>query len=123
MHYYYFNPFNKQYLFPKGFKHFKLFTTFYQAYTLKGKLMWWLFKNSFLLRVLSNVSKAETVVPILQLQQHITTPAIFAFNRGSIGVEQKISILGVETQTNTEFFIKYADTELARENVNNENNR
>tara|TARA_B110000902_G_C14294287_1_gene582495 strand:+ start:7934 stop:8848 length:915 start_codon:yes stop_codon:yes gene_type:complete len=120
MNYFYFNPFSKQYLFPTGFKQYEIFTTFYQPYTFKGKLLWWLWCNVALFRKLSKVTKPEEVVPIVQLKEYINKDTILAFNRGTIGVEQKISILGVDLKTKEEIFIKYANTDLSRKNVNNE---
>lgn len=120
MHYYYFNPFNKQYLFPQGFKKMALFQTFYQPYSFKGKLIWKLWYHLAFTRTWCKVPKPSTIVPLLQLKPYISSSSILAFNRGSSGVEQKTSILGIDEANNTEFFIKYADSEVARNNVNNE---
>ncbi len=120
MNYYYFNPFNKQYLFPQGFKKIGLFQTFYQPYTLKGKCLWKLWYHLDFIRYWSKVPNPSAIVPLLQLKPYISSSSVLAFNRGSNGVEQKISILGVDKANNSEFFIKYADSEVARINVNNE---
>tara|TARA_B110000238_G_C16007322_1_gene387241 strand:- start:170 stop:943 length:774 start_codon:yes stop_codon:yes gene_type:complete len=71
-------------------------------------------------RKLCQVTKPEQIVPIVQLKKYINNDIIFAFNRGTKGIEQKTSVLGIDLETKEEFFIKYANTELARENVNNE---
>lgn len=120
MNYFYFNPFSKQYLFPSGFKKFQLFTGFYQSYTFKGKLVWWLWCHISIVRSWSKVVKPEQVVPIKELGKYISKDTLFAFNRGTRGIEQKTSILGIDLNTKKEIFIKYADTELSRKNVNNE---
>tara|TARA_B110000114_G_scaffold150691_1_gene161655 strand:+ start:1149 stop:2063 length:915 start_codon:yes stop_codon:yes gene_type:complete len=120
MRYYYFNPFSKQYLFPSGFKKYELFTSFYQAYTFKGKVLWWLWCNVSVFRKLCQVTKPEEIIPIAKLERYIKKDTILAFNRGTKGIEQKTSILGIDLKTQDEFFIKYADTELSRKNVNNE---
>lgn len=120
MNYYYFNPFNKQYLFPQGFKKIGLFQTFYQPYTLKGKCLWKLWYHLDFIRYWSKVPNPSAIVPLLQLKPYISSSSVLAFNRGSNGVEQKISILGVDKANNSEFFIKYADSETAKKNVTNE---
>jgi tRNA A-37 threonylcarbamoyl transferase component Bud32 len=120
MNYFYFNPFSKQYLFPTGFKQYELFTTFYQPYTFKGKVLWWLWCNVSMFRKLCQVTKPEEIVPIVQLERHINKDTILAFNRGTTGIEQKTSVLGVDLKTKNEFFIKYANTVVSRKNVINE---
>lgn len=118
--YYYFNIINKQYLFPKSFKKYELFSTFYQPYTFKGFLVWKLWQNFEFIRRLSIVQFPEKIVPFNQIIKHIETPAILAFNRGSKGEEQKITVLGINPISKKEFFIKYAESNIARNNVNNE---
>lgn len=120
MKYFYFNPFNKQYLFPKGFKNIELFSGFYQPYTVKGRIIWWFWYNFSLLRNLSQVVQPEQEVPLVQLKKYINDSTVLAFNRGTQGVEKKTSILGFDRKNNQEFFIKYADTEIPQRNVNNE---
>jgi hypothetical protein len=43
-----------------------------------------------------------------------------AFNLGSPGDEKKVTVLGIVPKTSIRFFIKYAETKIARENVRNE---
>ena len=43
-----------------------------------------------------------------------------AFNMGTKGVEQKITIIGIDPLTKIPFFIKYGASELARTNIHNE---
>jgi tRNA A-37 threonylcarbamoyl transferase component Bud32 len=120
MNYFYFNPFSKQYLFPTGFKQYELFTTFYQPYTFKWKLLWWLWCNFSVLRKLYQVKQAVEIVPIVELERYINKDTILAFNRGTTGIEQKTTILGIDLKTKNEFFIKYANTVVSRKNVINE---
>lgn len=120
MHYYYFNPFNKQYFFPADYKHHTVFATFYQAYTLTGKITWYLWRKSRVLRKYCLVSDAENIIPIENIKKYISVTSVLAFNRGTVGVEQKVTILGIDTLTDDTFFMKYAETNIARKNVNNE---
>ncbi len=118
--YYYFKPFSKQYYFPKGFKKYRLFTNFYQPYTFKGRLLWLVWLKTSILRSFCLERHPEKVLPLLNLQPFIPEKPMLAFNRGTAGVEQKTTILGVDTESGEQFFIKYAENELARSNVNNE---
>jgi hypothetical protein len=118
--YYYFNPFNKQYYFPEGFQQHPLLTTFYQPYTFAGSLLWFAWKNSSLVRRLCREESIESVVPIDRFQKYLPTSAIMAINRGTLGIEQKMSVLAYDPVSGDEFFIKYAESEIARGNVDNE---
>ena len=66
------------------------------------------------------VKNPESIVPIKEIQSFFESPVVLAFNRGTKSVEQKTTALGVEINSNQEFFIKYAVNSIARGNVNNE---
>ena len=119
MIYYYFNPFDRQYLFPKGYEKHAVFKSFYQAYTFKGKLIWWIWRNIFLIRKWCQVAEPANIVPISELNPYFKNDTLFAFNRGTLGKEQKTSILAIDSEKH-EYFIKYATTEISRKNVSNE---
>jgi len=118
--YFFFNPFSKQYFFPKGFLNYKLFSNFYQPYTLKGKMLWKLWSKSRLLRWVCLEKHPEEMLPILNLQKYLPATSLLAFNRGTLGPEQKTTVLGVDQETGEQFFIKYAETEISQKNVKNE---
>lgn len=118
--YYYFDPFRKQYYFPKDFESYPLFKTFFQPYTLKGRLLWFMWYNFKVLRRLSSTSSLEEILPLENIQKQFKEKVILAFNQGTKGAEQKITVLGVKKGSNDTFFIKYAESEIARRNVNNE---
>lgn len=120
MRYYYFNPFNRQYYFPEGFQQHLLFTTFYQPYTLAGSLLWFAWKNIGLVRQFCKEESAESILPIDRFKGHLPSTAIMAINRGTVGIEQKMSILAYDPISGKEFFLKYAESEIARKNVENE---
>jgi hypothetical protein len=119
MEYYYFNPFNKQYYFPKGFQENKLFKSFYQPYTLAGSLLWFCWCNSIIFRSLFREKEPEKFLPIEVAKNHSSANSILAFNRGTVGAEQKTTILGFDQLTNISFFMKYASSNIAQ-NINNE---
>jgi thiamine kinase-like enzyme len=120
MRYYYFNPFSKQYYFPVGFKNYPIFATFYQPYKNSAKIMWMAWQKSYLFRRVFSTDKPEKMLPIKNIQSYVTPDSILSFNLGTIGIEQKISILGVESITKKAFYIKYATSESACQNVFNE---
>ena len=118
MRYYYIHPFKPQYFFPKDFKAHKIMSTFYSPYSKVGAISWQLFTKSFLFRVLFSKSSIEKYIPEQKIRAIVGDTAIMAFNTGTPGIEQKITALGV--LNNTDFFIKYAQTTLAKDNVTNE---
>lgn len=120
--YYFFNPFSRQYYFPEGFKKFKLFKTFYQPYTLKGRVLWFLWLRFSFLRMFCKAKNPNEILPVNNLKKIVGNQVLLAFNRGTEGVEQKTTVLGINTKTKDEFFIKYAETIIARSNVNIEGN-
>src|ERR1035437_9073954 len=120
MRYYYFNPISKKCYFPEGFQKYPLFKTLYHPYKKSAKLMWKVWQNSSLFRYLFSTSEPEKFLPLDPINQYVSTGSILAFNLGTVGVEQKITVLGVDTQTNDAFFIKYATSEIACKNVFNE---
>lgn len=122
MHYYYFNPFSKQYYFPDGFENYPIFNSFYQPYTFSARLMWFCWRSLGMFRGLFLENRAEKILPIDHIKRYTPASAIMAFNRGTPGKEQKITILGVDQITKKEFFIKYAESSSARKNVINEGN-
>jgi thiamine kinase-like enzyme len=120
MRYYYFNPFSKQYYFPVGFQNYNIFATFYQPYKISAKLMWIIWQNSVVFRRIFSTKEPEKVLPIENIRNYVTPCSILSFNLGTNGIEQKISVLGVERSTNKAFYIKYATSQLACMNVFNE---
>lgn len=120
MKYYYFNPFSKQYYFPEGFGEYPIFQAFYQPYKVTAKLMWRIWLNTPLLRSIFLNNQPENILPLKHINEYIMSDSILAFNFGTKGIEQKISVLGVDKQTKETFFIKYATSEVARRNVYNE---
>jgi len=120
MKYFFFNPFSKQYLFPKDFNKHTIFATFYQPYTLAGTIIWYVWRFIPLLRNISSTKKIDNFIPKQYLQKYVPNGTVMAFNRGTKGIEQKITILGISPSENKPFFIKLAVTPSACENIANE---
>ena len=120
MQYYYFNPFNKQYYFPQGFKKNKLFNSFYQPYTLAGFLLWFCWRNISVFRNLFIEKKPNDVLPIDDILKHVGHSSVMAFNLGTHGIDQKTTVLGYDSKLNTTFFIKYGTSIRAQNNIKNE---
>ena len=119
--YNYFNPINRQYYFQTGFLKYDIFDSFYRPYKVSAIIMWKLWKNIAPIRRLFKANRIEVFIPYIEnLSQHIPDNSIIAINLGTSGVEQKISVLGVDTESDTPFFIKYATTDISKRNQGNE---
>ena len=120
MKYFYIHPFKPQYFFPKGFKKYDLFLSFFSPYSKVGWVSWYLFTRVRFYRFLFAKKNIEDFIPEKDIRKIIGKDPVMAFNRGTIGLEQKITGLGVSNQK--EFFIKYGRTKIAKANVTNEFN-
>lgn len=120
MRLFYFPPLKLQYYFPKQFSCCPVFSTFYQPYTATGRLLWYIWCKMPLFRGIFSVRNLEKILPLEIIMRYTTSTTVLAFNKGTPGPEQKITILGFEFDTKTEFFLKYASSQIARINVSNE---
>jgi len=84
--------------------------------------MWKIWQTSSLFRRIFSTTKPEKFLPLEDIKNYVTPCSILTFNLGTKGVEQKISILGVERSTSAAFYIKYATSKIACTNVCNEGN-
>jgi hypothetical protein len=118
MSYFYFKPGNPQYFFPENFKDHPFFLSFFQPYTQKAKVVWWLWQNFSSFRKLFVIENIEKYIPESLIRSELVGNPILAFNMGSPGPEQKITALGF--QNNSLFFLKFGQGDIARINVLNE---
>lgn len=118
MRYFCLHPLKPQYFFPKNFTRHKVFLSFYQPYSLLGRISWWLFRHVSFVRWLLGKKNVESFIPEKEIRDLTRSSAPMAFNTGTPGPEQKITALGFEN--NEYFFLKYARTPLAASNVTNE---
>jgi hypothetical protein len=122
MRYYYFKPLKPQYFFPEGFEKFPFFLSFYNPYTFAGKISWWLWCNVKILRRFVLCDEIGKYIPEKIITSLVGEKALLAFNSGTIGPEQKVTALGVFLESKEMFFLKYADSPIACQNVQNERN-
>jgi hypothetical protein len=120
MRYYYFDPFRRQYYFPEEFQKYPLFISFYKPYKLIARITWYIWWNIPIIRYLGTTIHAEKHLPLNQITPFVPTGSVLAFNMGSEGDENKITVLGIDPTTNETFFIKYATNKIACLNVFNE---
>ncbi|MFA5299573.1 MAG: hypothetical protein WC389_15395, partial [Lutibacter sp.] len=92
--------------------------SFFKPYSFVGSVSWMFFKNSQLYRNFYSLDSIEQYIPEKQIKSIVGQDAIMAFNKGTLGPEQKITALGV--LNDQAFFIKYAQTSISKENVLNE---
>lgn len=118
MRYFYIHPFRPQYFFQKECRKYSFFRTFFQPYTIKGAISWWLYWHTYLYSLIFSKKNIEKYVPELRLRSIIGNNAVLAINAGSPGPEQKITLIGLHNDT--PFFSKYARTETAVKLVENE---
>ena len=118
MRYFYIHPFRPQYFFPKGFKKYDLFLNFFKPYSFYGKISWFLFTKIAFYRALFITNNIDRNIPEASIRKIVGTEPLMAFNKGTVGPEQKITALAIKNKN--EFFIKYGQTDIAKENIANE---
>ena len=120
MIYYFIHPFKPQYFFPRGFKKHSLFLNFFMPYTLMSKISWLLFFRIGVYRTFFIKRNIEKSIPESAIRRIVGNELLMAFNKGTKGPDQKITALGINISNKNEFFIKYGQTVIAKENVTNE---
>lgn len=121
MKYYRFKTHTTSYYFPELKKNQSYMYGLYSAYGSKiVKLYWWVFKNCFLVRTLHTVNEKNFTFPYELIKTVEGENSLMAFNMGSPGTEQKISILGYDYSTQSPFFAKFSQKKRAMELSKNE---
>ncbi|MCM8568757.1 phosphotransferase [Gramella jeungdoensis] len=77
-----------------------------------------MFRKIGLFRLLLAKDNIEAYIPDKRIRSVIGKNVLIAFNRGTIGPERKVTGLCMEKKR--KFFIKYADSKIAIDNVRNE---
>lgn len=85
-----------------------------------SKIYWSLFKKFQLIRMLTSVKEESLPFPYSIIQNCVGKNSLLAFNMGSPGTEQKISILGYDYSTQSPFFAKFSQKKRAMELSKNE---
>lgn len=89
----------------------------YKPYNFFGKLLWNFWQNSFVFRRMFVTHHIEKVIPIKNLEKHIPSSTVIAYNTGTTGVERKITAVGYDLNKKDIFFLKYGSSQIARVNV------
>src|SRR5690554_6068669 len=109
MNYFKFSTYTTQYYFPKINKETKFLYKLYSPYnSLKAKVYWYLFRNSYCLRYFNKISKLELPSKLLLILNIEQDKSLMSFNMGTPGEEQKVSILGYDKETQRKFFAKFS---------------
>jgi len=116
--YYYLHPNTPQYFFPEGFQQHSIMLSFYMPYTLKGRLSLALFSNFSIYRNCFKLNDIDEYVPAAIIREAVGHSALLAFNKGTEGPEQKTTVIGYDS--GEYFFCKYAQNNVAKDNVKNE---
>ena len=121
MLYYRFKTFTTSYYFPKLSKEQRYMYGLYSAYGGKlSRLYWSLFKKYLFVRLFTSINENKLPFPYLTIKNCLGNETLLAFNMGSPGIEQKISILGYDIKKHTPFFAKFSQKEKAKILTKNE---
>ncbi len=119
--YYRFKTFTTSYYFPGLNKDLQFMYGLYSPYGgFLSRLYWWLFRKNCIVRCLTYVKESKLPFPYDEIKQADGTDCLMAFNMGSPGVEQKISILGYDNTTGQPFFSKFSQKPAAMKLTENE---
>lgn len=115
MIYYCFKTFTTSYYFPKLKTYQQYMYGLYSSYGgILSKIYWSFFKKSSFVRSLTSLRHDQLPLPFQQIKENLGFNALLAFNMGSPGIEQKISILGYDNELKQPFFAKFSQKEEAK---------
>lgn len=121
MKYYRFKTFTTSYYFPDIDSSKAYMYGLYSPYGGKlSKLYWCLFRKYKCVRLLTSVKEEDLEFPYRQIKTLTGADTKLAFNMGSPGVEQKISMLGWDENRHQSFFAKFSQKPAARALTKNE---
>lgn len=115
MIYYRFKTFTTSYYFPKLKTYQQYMYGLYSSYGgILSKIYWSFFKKSAFIRSLTSLTQDQLPLPFQQIKESLGFNTLLAFNMGSPGIEQKISILGYDNELKQPFFAKFSQKEAAK---------
>lgn len=121
MKFYRFKTFTTSYYFPHLDNDRQYMYGLYSPYGgMASKVYWWLFRHSKLVRSLTAVDEKDVDFPLEEIRHTEGDGSLMAFNMGSPGIEQKISILGYDDKLQMPFFAKFSQKPQARVLTENE---
>ena len=113
---YRFKTFRTSYYFPYITKDMEFMYNLYTAYGgLLPRVYWWLFRHVYFIRWINRVDSNKVKFAYESINKIEGENSIMAFNLGTPGAEQKISILGIERKSGKKFFAKYSEKEKAKD--------
>lgn len=107
---YRFKTFRTSYFFPRMTKELEYMYGLYPTYGGRlSKIYWWLFCHCSLVRLLNACDGEKAGFPYRKIVCLEGKGSLMAFNLGTPGPEQKISILGLDKEKKEPFFAKYSE--------------
>lgn len=107
---YRFKTFRTSYFFPRMTKELEYMYGLYPTYGGKlSRIYWWLFRHCSIVRRLNACDGEKAGFPYKQIVELEGRGSLMAFNLGTPGPEQKISILGFDEEKKEPFFAKYSE--------------
>ena len=120
MNLYRFKTFRTSYYFPDITKGGEFLYCLYTPFGSKlAKMYWWAFRHLRIVRLLNKVDLKKLDFPYERILGLCPQGSLVSFNMGTPGIEQKISMLGLEP-SGKRFFAKYSDKIIAKELSRNE---
>lgn len=121
MKFYRFKTFTTSYYFPALTRQQRYMYGLYSTYGgWLSRMYWTLFRKCGLIRRFTTVNEKRLPFPYYTIRKADGTNSLMSFNMGSPGVEQKISILGYDNDTQKPFFAKFSQKPAARILTENE---
>lgn len=118
---YLFKTFRTSYFFPRMTKELEYMYGLYPTYGgALSRIYWWLFRRCALVRMLNACDGEKAGFPYSRIVSLEGKGSLMAFNLGTPGKEQKISILGFTKAEGKKFFAKYSEKKAAMELTKNE---
>lgn len=118
---YRFKTFRTSYFFPLMTKDLEYMYGLYPTYGgALSRIYWWLFRRCALLRTLNACDGEKAGFPYSRIVSLEGKGSLMAFNLGTPGPEQKISILGYDLEKKAPFFAKYSEKPAAMVLTKNE---
>lgn len=107
---YRFRTFRTSYFFPRMRKELEFMYGLYPTYGGRlSKIYWWLFRHCSLVRLLNACDGGKAGFPYRKIEGLEGYGSLMAFNLGTPGPEQKISILGFDEKKKEPFFAKFSE--------------
>lgn len=107
---YRFKTFRTSYFFPRMRNGLEFMYGLYPTYGGKlSRIYWWLFRHCSIVRALNACEGENAGFPYRNIAELEGKGSLMAFNLGTPGPEQKISILGFDEEKKEPFFAKYSE--------------